>query len=101
MFNIGDRVVCVNGDFSMYPNIYDLYRQLPRRDEVYTVRERQFLQGTGYRLLLEEIENPPVYIDMVKGMVEPGFDARRFALLNNPQQVHAGQAVEELEEALV
>lgn len=94
MFNIGDKVVCVDADFSMYPKIFEIYRELPKLNEVYTVRAKQFIQGQGYRVLLEEIENPPVYIDLVKGKVEPGFNASRFALLSDPIKVGA----EELEE---
>jgi hypothetical protein len=96
MFQIGDKVVCINADFSMYPNIFELYSQLPKRDEVYTVRERQFVQGVGYRILLEELVNEPVYIDMVKGRVEPAFNANRFALLNDPVSVEVEEEAEML-----
>ena len=87
MFQVGDKVVCIDADFSMYPNIFEVYQSLPKRNEVYTVRERQYVQGQGYRLLLEEIENAPIYIDAVKGKVEPGFNASRFALLSDPIKV--------------
>ncbi|WP_448520444.1 hypothetical protein [Rhodoflexus sp.] len=97
MFTPGDKVVCINADFSMYPNIFDVFKQLPKRDEIYTVRQKQYIEGMGYRILLEEIHNPPVYIDMVKGMVEPAFAANRFALLMNPLIV--GQEEEVAEEA--
>ncbi|GEM_PF-6597198 len=96
MFQIGDKVVCIDADFSMYPNIFELYRELPKRDEVYTVRERQFVQGLGYRILLDQVINQPIYIDMVKGKVEPAFNATRFALLNGPVSVEA----EKMEEML-
>jgi hypothetical protein len=96
MFNISDKIVCVNADFSMYPTIFELYRELPKLQEVYTVRAKQFVHGQGYRLLLEEIENPPIYIDAVKGKVEPGFNASRFALLSDPIKV--GREAYEYEE---
>jgi len=95
MFKPGDKVVCINADFSMYPNIFDVFKQLPKRDEIYTVRERQYIEGMGYRILLEEIHNPPVYIDMVKGMVEPAFTSNRFALLTDPITVKYQQEIEE------
>ncbi|GAB4478006.1 MAG: hypothetical protein OHK0057_28380 [Thermoflexibacter sp.] len=94
MFSIGDKVVCVDADFSMYPQLLEVYRELPKLHQVYTIRAKQFIQGHGYRVLLEEIENPPVYIDLVKGKVEPGFNASRFALLSDPIKVGA----EEIEE---
>ena len=87
MFNISDKIVCVNADFSMYPNIFEIYQQLPKLQEVYTVREKQFVDGQGSRLLLEEIANAPIYIDAVKGRVEPGFNASRFAVLSDPIKV--------------
>ncbi|MCS6968437.1 MAG: hypothetical protein RMJ44_00215 [Cytophagales bacterium] len=95
MFNPGEKVVCINADFSMYPNIWDVFKQLPKQDEIYTVRERQYVQGMGYRILLEEIHNPPVYVDLVKGMVEPAFAATRFARLSDPLAIKETTAVEE------
>ncbi len=87
MFNINDRIVCIDADFSMYPTIFEIYQNLPKLQQVYTVREKQFVDGQGYRLLLDEISNAPIYIDAVKGKVEPGFNASRFALLSDPIKV--------------
>jgi len=36
MFSVGQRVVCINDHFE--PWVYDLYRSLPRKDKVYTIR---------------------------------------------------------------
>ena len=36
MFQNGQRVVCINDDFE--PWVYDLYRCLPKKNSVYTVR---------------------------------------------------------------
>jgi hypothetical protein len=36
MFQNGQRVVCINDDFE--PWVFDLYRALPKKDQVYTIR---------------------------------------------------------------
>ena len=36
MFSTGQKVVCINDQFE--PWVYDLYRALPKKDKVYTVR---------------------------------------------------------------
>jgi len=36
MFSVGQRVVCINDQFE--PWVYDLYRSLPKKDKVYTIR---------------------------------------------------------------
>ena len=36
MFSTGQRVVCINDDFE--PWVFDLYRSLPKKDKVYTIR---------------------------------------------------------------
>ncbi len=36
MFSVGQRVVCINDHFE--PWVYDLYRSLPKKGKVYTIR---------------------------------------------------------------
>ena len=36
MFQTGQRVVCINDDFE--PWVFDLFKSLPKRDQIYTVR---------------------------------------------------------------
>ncbi len=95
MFQTGQRVVCIDDDFA--PWVYDLYKALPRRNEVYTVRalgagrsNPQFgidedanltITGAEYDilLLLDELRNPDDPHSSVKQ--ELGFRAERFAPL--------------------
>ena len=95
MFKTGQQVVCINDDFE--PWVYDLYRSLPKKDKIYTVRSvgvgrsnPQFavnddaeIQLTGAEfdmlILLKELLNPDDPHSSVKQ--ELGFRAERFAPL--------------------
>lgn len=90
MFDIGQKVACINDDFSA--TVRHLYKQLPRKDEIYTVREvsigrSQVTSGAGganevsYLVLLEELHNPDdPYMQEGAGQ-EMGFRSDRFAPL--------------------
>ncbi len=90
MFDKGQKVVCINDDFS--ETVRHIYRQLPRRDETYTVREvsigrSSVTSGAGgantisYLVLLEELHNPEdPYMHEGAGQ-EMGFRSDRFAPL--------------------
>lgn len=99
MFHTGQRVVCINDDFE--PWVYDLYRALPKKDRIYTVRavragrsnpqfavdEEANLKLTGadfdILILLQELRNPDDPHSSVKQ--ELGFRSERFApLLEEP-----------------
>ena len=67
MFSKGQKVVCINDDFP--PEAAVLFAELPKKDQVYTVRGMYIGRGSYYRhesgkkdgeigLLLEEILNP-------------------------------------------
>jgi hypothetical protein len=95
MFQTGQRVVCIDDDFA--PWVYDLYKALPRRNAIYTVRsiglgrsnpqfgidEDANLKITGAEydilLLLEELHNPDDPHSSIQQ--ELGFRAERFAPL--------------------
>lgn len=95
MFQTGQRVVCINDDFE--PWVYDLYRSLPKKNKVYTVRsigvgrsnpkfgltEDANLQiqsaEVDFLLLLKELSNPNDPHSSVTQ--ELGFRAERFAPL--------------------
>lgn len=71
---VGDKVVCINDDFSMHPNISKIYKSLPRKNVTYTVRSINIREK---RILLEEIKNE---ITKIRGiLLEPGFNLNRFA----------------------
>lgn len=82
----GQRVVCINDTFSAA--IRALYKQLPVKDNIYTVREvflgrEKIVKGgetATVGLLLEELVNPrdPFH----QGDQELGFTSERFAPLN-------------------
>lgn len=81
MFTKGQKVVCADGDFPLA--IKKVYRQLPRKGEVYTVRStfvgRSLTGEPGeIGLLLEELVNPRD--SRVVGDVKPelGFNSGRF-----------------------
>jgi hypothetical protein len=95
MFQTGQRVVCINDDFE--PWVYDLYRALPKKNKIYTVRaigvgrsnpkfgltEDANLQiqsaEVDFLLLLKELTNPDDPHSSVTQ--ELGFRAERFAPL--------------------
>lgn len=99
MFSTGQRVVCINDDFE--PWVYDLYRSLPRKDKVYTIRavgagrsnpkfaidDNAELKLTGaefdFLVLLKELINGDDPHSSVKQ--ELGFRAERFAPLQDDE----------------
>ena len=82
----GQKVVCINDTFT--PTIHALYKQLPVKDNIYTVREvflgrEKIVKGgdsATVGLLLEELKNPPDPFH--HGEQELGFSSERFAPLN-------------------
>ena len=91
----GQKVVCVNDTFP--PVILALYKQLPVKGDVYTIREvflgrEKIVKGgdsATVGLLLEELKNPPDPFH--QGKEELGFSSERFAPLEElpPEEVEA------------
>ncbi|MEY2880017.1 MAG: hypothetical protein RLZZ15_2397 [Verrucomicrobiota bacterium] len=89
----GQRVICVNDVFSA--TVRALYKQLPVKDNIYTVREvflgrEKIVKGgdsATVGLLLAELTNPPDPFH--QGKQELGFSSERFAPLNElpPEEV--------------
>ncbi len=113
MFQTGQRVVCVDDSFE--PWVYDLYKALPRKNGIYTVRalgvgrsNPQFALDEEARLtvlgadpdllvLLDELRNPDDPHSTIQQ--ELGFRAERFAPLQEDEfeekeAVFVGQEVE-------
>jgi hypothetical protein len=96
----GQKVVCINDSFPQF--ILAIYRQLPVKGKVYTVREvflgrEKVVKGgetATVGLLLEELRNPPD--PFLEGKEELGFASERFAPL---EEVPATAEAEEEEEA--
>ncbi len=94
----GQKVVCINDTFT--PTIRALYKQLPVKDTIYTVREvflgrEKIVRGgesATVGLLLEELKNPPDPFH--QGEQELGFSSERFAPLNTVPDEE--EAVEEV-----
>jgi hypothetical protein len=87
--NKGDKVVCINDDFA--PLFVRVYRQLPKKGDIYTIREvclrRETIRGSDsatVALLLEELKNDvdPTH----KGGEELAFKQERFAPLETLEE---------------
>ena len=99
MFTTGQKVVCINDEFE--PWVFDLYRSLPKKDKVYTIRsisagrsnptfavnDDAEIQLTGAEfdllVLLKELINPDDPHSSVKQ--ELGFRSERFAPLQTDE----------------
>ena len=100
MFQNGQRVVCIDDSFE--PWVFDLYKSLPKKNSVYTVRSMksgrsnpEFVVDNDANLsigaadfdillLLEELHNPDDPHSSIKQ--ELGFKAERFAPLEEDLQ---------------
>jgi len=101
MFDVGQKVVCINDDFSA--TVRHIYKQLPLKDEVYTVRDvrigrAQVTSGPGgmndvsYLVLLAELHNPDdPYMHESSGE-EMGFRSDRFAPLEEIENTEYAEA---------
>lgn len=94
----GQKVVCINDTFPQI--ILALYKQLPVKGKVYTVREvflgrEKIVRGgdtATVGLLLEELKNPPDPFH--QGQQELGFSSERFAPLEEiPEEEAAAEEV--------
>jgi len=88
-FSIGDRVVCI--DSSMQPEMVDeLKRIIPnwiRKNQEYTIREVKNNRGIATGVLLEEIDNPVVFIGLIGSFQEPAFAEWRFRKLSSKEDM--------------
>jgi hypothetical protein len=87
-FYVGDKVVCI--DDAMLPHtVEQLKKDVPnwvKKDEKYTIRAILDNRGIVTGLLLEEIDNPVLYFDLIGGFQEPAFAQWRFRKLK-PSEV--------------
>ena len=82
MFQVGQRVVCVNDSFDARQRATIPHR--PVREEAYTVRDAFQVTRNGtasgiWAVHLRELENPPLPHPSGLGTFEPSFAADRFA----------------------
>ena len=91
MFGVGERVVCVDDFFAEIESklnaVINIFDQLPRKVQEYTIREIVDMPLTGKQgVLLEEIVNKPVYFG--SGLMEPNFRINRLEkIVKKPNKV--------------
>jgi hypothetical protein len=82
-FNIGDKVVCI--DDSIRPEaVEEIKRTVPnwvKKDQEYTIRGINTNGGIATGVLLEEIDNPIIFITLICKFQEPAFAEWRFRKL--------------------
>jgi hypothetical protein len=86
-FNIGDKVVCVD-DSVKIEAVEELKRIIPnwvKKDQQYTIRDIKNNRGIVTGVLLEEIDNPVVFIQILGGFQEPAFAEWRFRKLKSDE----------------
>ena len=92
MFDEGEKIVCINDSFEPFHRT--LYRELPVKGEIYTVRECSLGRlktgaanpGMSFRILLEELSNDlDPYMDEASAE-ELGFRSDRFAPLTQLEE---------------
>lgn len=87
---IGEKVICINDSFN--PKAVQFFQHLPSKGSEYVIREaRPANMDSG--VLLEEIRNKPIYMDWVKGNLEPAFDPKRFAALADIKQIEVEEEI--------
>jgi hypothetical protein len=97
MFDKGQKLACVNDDFSF--TVRRLYKQLPRKGSIYTVREVRIGRvkvtssakgenSLSYLVLLEELHNPDDPYMLDGAGEEMGFRSDRFAPLEENQETN-------------
>jgi hypothetical protein len=103
MFEKGQKLACINDDFSA--TIRRLYTQLPRRDQIYTVRDVRIGRlsvtsgsagdnAVSYLVLLEELYNPDDPYMREGAGEEMGFRSDRFAPLEAAEQTEFAEQEE-------
>lgn len=87
MFDINQKVVCVNGTFPTNARLHAYYKSFPEKGKTYTVRDVIPAQGYGGEhtcaILLEEVVNPD---NDPKSRGEHGFAASRFRPLEEKSE---------------
>lgn len=77
---VGAIVVCIDDSFSA--EAMSQLKQIPKKDNYYTIREIVERPNGHVGVLLEEIANPPR--ETIDGIVEPKFKSNRFAEMHIP-----------------
>ena len=98
MFDINEKVVCINDRFPAW--VYDSYDQLPTKGTIYTVRDvdlgRSDLgsdSAVTFKVLLHEIHNQPDFTESGRDIGELGFKSDRFATLDQMKELEENELV--------
>lgn len=105
MFDKGQKLACINDDFSA--TVRRLYRQLPQKDGIYTVRDVRIGRlnvtsaaggenAVSYLVLLEELHNPDDPYMRDGAGEEMGFRSDRFAPLEEIEDTQYDEKEEDL-----
>ena len=82
-FNVGDRVICI--DSSIKPDAVEEIKRTVHnwvtKDQEYTIRAINTNRGIATGVLLEEIDNPIIFIKLICKFQEPAFAEWRFRKL--------------------
>lgn len=112
MFDVEQKVVCINDAWQ--PWVYDTYNELPKKGNIYTVRETDIgrddlgsVQQDGSNIVfivwLEELKNDDEITPSGKNLGEMGFRSDRFAPLETieEEQVERGMIIKIEDKPLV
>jgi hypothetical protein len=100
MFRVGSRVICVD-DSIREDNLMFVLCHMPgwvEKGKIYTIREFADNDGIVPGVLLEEISNPPVYVELVNSEIEPRFALFRFRELDEQELSAETEEYAEIEE---
>ena len=85
---VGTKVICV--DDSIRPEMVEWQRQYcpnwVKKDSKYTIREFDDNDGIVDGVLLEEVENRPVFLTKWNRVIEPRFATWRFREMEDDKQ---------------
>ena len=89
---VGSIVECVNGSFDT--KSIELIANRPKQGKIYTIREiREYSKLNKTGLLLEELNNEPIFLPNLEGIFEPTFNIERFREI---PEMDISELVEEL-----
>lgn len=93
---IGQQVICVDDSIKTGElfNVGKHYQNWIKKGNEYTIRAILNNQDIVTGVLLEEVENIPIYIKLIDKTQEPAFRPDRFRELQEPSKI--AESIEEL-----
>lgn len=96
MFEIGDKVVCIDDSIAMehLASVFKSFQCWPVQDQEYTIRDIFYNDDIVSGVVLQEMFNKPVFIPLLKREQEPAYAIWRFRKLEKaPIQVEEQECV--------